>query len=241
MRIYLKKLQARMRDPRQFSVPQTERECPICGYEGVFLALGTPPRWNGRCPNCGSRERHRLIQLWLSASGLPLDAFDTILHFAPEKHVKRMLHDKPGYTTADVVPGKADLAMDIANITKEDGSIDLIIANHVLEHVPDDRKAMAEIGRCLKPGGLALITVPQNWAREETYEDPTIVSEAARFAHYDDCGHVRYYGRDFAARFHEASGLEIEIWRMPPEEEPRYALYRGDVLYIGRKAAPEAS
>ncbi|MCR9129376.1 MAG: methyltransferase domain-containing protein [Alphaproteobacteria bacterium] len=237
MRIFLKMLEAQLRDPRQFSVPQTARHCPICGYEGVFLALGTPPRWNGRCPSCGSRERHRLIHLWLEQAGLPLESFDTILHFAPEKHVKRMLQDKPGYTTADIVPGKADLAMDIAEITLPEASVDLVIANHVLEHVPDDRRAMAGIGRCLKPGGLALITVPQNWAREETYENPAVTSEAEKFAHYDDSGHVRYYGRDFEARFAAASGLDVQVWRMPPEEEARYGLYKGDVLFIGRKQA----
>jgi SAM-dependent methyltransferase len=235
MRIALKYAQAWLRDPRQFSVPKLERECPICDHQGVFLALGTPPRWDGRCPSCGSRERHRLIQLWLDAADLPLQSFETILHFAPEKHVRRMLQAQPGYTTADIVPGKADLAMDIAAIDKPDASVDLLIANHVLEHVPDDRRAMAEIGRCLKPGGLALITVPQNWAREETYENSAVSTIAENLAHYDDGGHVRYYGRDFQDRFAGASGLDVEAWRLPPDQEARWGLFKGDVLYIGRK------
>lgn len=235
MRIWLKRLQSRLQDPRQFSVPKMKRECPICGYHGVFLALGTPPRWDGRCPNCSSRERHRLIHLFLSREEIDLSKLGTILHFAPEKHVKRMLSDHPGYKAADIVPGKTDLTMDIADITLPEGSVDMVVANHVLEHVPDDRKAMAGIGRCLAPGGMAIITVPQNWAREETFEAGPDISEAERFAHYDDTGHVRYYGRDFADRFAKASGLDVEVWRLPPEEEPRWGLFRGDVLYIGRK------
>lgn len=235
MRIFLKRLQSRLRDPRQFSVPKLQRDCPICGFHGEFLALGTPPRWDGRCPNCSSRERHRLIHLFLERSGIDLKQAETILHFAPEGYFKRQMAGHPGYRTADLVPGKADLAMDIANITLPDDSVDVVIANHVLEHVPDDRAAMAGIGACLKPGGFALITVPQNWAREDTYENPDVTTPAERFAHYDDTGHVRYYGRDFETRLAGASGLEVEAWRLPPEEEPRWGLYKGDVLYIARK------
>ena len=235
-RIMLKTVEAAIRDPRQFSVPRSDRECPICGYVGRFFAVGTPPRWDGRCPQCGSRERHRLFQLFLDEQGSTLDDFGTILHVAPERHVRDMLRNRDGYTTADIVPGKADLAMDIADIKFDDGALDMIIANHVLEHVPDDRKAMAEIGRCLSPRGLAVITVPQVWSRDATYENPDLTTEAERYAHYDDADHLRYYGNDFAKRFADASGLEIETWRAPQEDEARYGLYRDDVLFIGRHA-----
>jgi predicted SAM-dependent methyltransferase len=234
LKIWLKSLQARMRDPRQFSVPKLARHCPICDYHGVFHALGTPPRWDGRCPKCGSRERHRLIHLWLEREKIDLRDGRFILHFAPEKYFIKQMKGVANYHTADLVPGKAMHAMDMADITFDPGSVDVIITNHVLEHVPDDRKAMAGMFAALKPGGFALLTVPQNWAREATYENAEAVSPTDKFAHYADTSHVRFYGRDFADRVAEA-GFDVEGWRLDPKEEVRYGLSREDVLWIARK------
>jgi len=236
MKVFLKTLQARLRDPRQFSVKSPDRICPICGYEGRFLSLGTPPRWDGRCPNCSSRERHRLLHICLEREGIDLTDGRSILHFAPEGYFKKMMGDSPAYHTADLVPGKARHAMDMADMTFDENSVDVVIANHVLEHVPDDRKALRESLRVLKPGGLAIFTVPQNWARAETYENPDVISAADKYAHYDDASHVRYYGRDFADRVKEA-GFEVTEWRLPPEEEPRYGLFKQDIIYLCRKPA----
>jgi SAM-dependent methyltransferase len=236
LRTILKGLQARLRDPRQFSVPKLARHCPICGYHGKFHALGTPPRWDGRCPACGSRERHRLIHLWLEREGVDLNDGRLILHFAPEKYFVRQMAGAENYHTADIVPGKARHAMDMADMSFEDATVDVVICNHVLEHVPDDRKAISEMFRVLKPGGFALLTVPQNWARHETYENAAASSPELRFAHYDDTGHVRYYGRDFPDRVGEA-GFVVEGWRLEPEEEPEYGLARHDVLWIARKVS----
>lgn len=234
LKIWLKGLQARLRDPRQFSVPKLARECPICGYKGVFHALGTPPRWDGRCPSCGSRERHRLIHLWLERETVDLKDGRLILHFAPEKYFIRQMAGVENYHTADIVPGKARHAMDMADITFDDSSVDVVISNHVLEHVPDDRKAISEMFRVLKPGGFAILTVPQNWARQDTYESDEATTPALMFAHYDDTGHVRYYGRDFPDRVAEA-GFKVDAWRLDPEEEVRFGLARTDVLWIARK------
>jgi len=234
MKVFFKKLQGRFRDPRQFSVPSMDRHCPICGYEGKFLSLGTPPRWDGRCPNCNSRERHRLLHICLEREGIDLKDGRTILHFAPEGYFKKMMGDAPHYHTADLVPGKAQHAMDMSDMTFDDASVDCVLAHHVLEHVPDDRKAMRESFRVLKPGGMAIFSVPQNWARAETYENPDVTTPAEKFAHYDDASHVRYYGRDFADRVREA-GFEVTEWRLTPEEEPKYGLFKQDVIYLCRK------
>ena len=234
LRIALKGIEAAVRDPRQFSVPRSDRECPICKFVGRFHAVGTPPRWDGRCPSCGSRERHRLFQLYLDGIGASLKDYRTILHVAPEAHIRRMLADHPGYVSVDLVAGKADRAMDVADLQFADGEVDMIIVNHVLEHVPDDARAMAEIGRCLSPKGLAVVTVPQVWSRPTTYENTDISTGAERYAHFQDADHLRYYGADFDAVFAAASGLDVEVWRMPQAEEARYGLYRDDVLFLGR-------
>ena len=234
IKVWIKGLRARLRDPRQFSVPKMARHCPICGYEGVFHALGTPPRWDGRCPSCGSRERHRLIHLWLEREKIDLADGRFILHFAPEKYFIKQMAGNENYHTADLVEGKAMHAMDMSNITFDEASVDVVISNHVLEHVPDDQKALSEMFRVLKPGGFALLTVPQNWAREDTYEAERAETPAEKFAHYDDSSHVRYYGRDFPNRVSKA-GFEVEGWRVEPAEEVYYGLARGDVLWIARK------
>jgi SAM-dependent methyltransferase len=232
--VFLKRLRSRLRDPRQFKVPKMARLCPICGYEGTFLALGTPARWDGRCPNCDSRERDRLIYLFLSARAINLTDGRSILHFAPERYMVKAQAGNPNYHTADLVPGKARHRVDICNIAFRDASFDHVIANQVLEHVPDDHKALREIARVLKPGGFAILTVPQNWAREETYENSAAKTRAERFAHYGDQYHVRYYGRDFPERIAMA-GLRPECFRLPPEEEPRYGLGRSEVLWLAHK------
>jgi SAM-dependent methyltransferase len=224
-----------VREARQFSVPKLPRECPICGYKGIFLAHGKPSRWDGRCPNCGSRPRHRLVHLFLNERHIDLQDGRVILHFAPERHLTRAMGNAPNYHTADLVPGKARHAMDMADIKFSDQSIDLVIANHVLEHVPDDQKALREMFRVLRKGGFALITVPQNWAREETYENAEANKASdTRYAHYLDADHIRFYGRDFGNRLGEA-GFRVECWRLPREQEVRYGLEHDEVVWLGWK------
>lgn len=234
LRVAMRLVQARLRDPRQFRSYSPDRNCPICGYTGRFLSLGTPPRWDGRCPDCGSRERHRLIHLFLERNDIDLRDGRSILHFAPEAYFTRYMLGIDAYHTADIVPGKARHAMDMARITFEDCSVDVVISNHVLEHVSDDRRALDEVYRVLKPHGFAILTVPQNWARASTYENPDLRTDAERYAHYTDISHLRYYGRDFPDRL-AAAGFEVDCWRLPPEEEPRYGLLRDEVLWIGKK------
>ncbi|HXI87164.1 MAG TPA: methyltransferase domain-containing protein [Parvularculaceae bacterium] len=228
------RLADRFRPQGRGGAPALPRECPICGYHGVFASAGQPPRPDARCPKCRSRERHRLIHLFLERRGLDLADGRAILHFAPEKHFVERYGALQSYDTADITPGKAKLTLDIQKIARPDESYDVVIANHVLEHAPDDRAALKEIWRVLKPRGFALLTAPQNWARAETYENAAASTPAERFAHYGDHLHVRLYGRDFVARIGEA-GFAVEAFRLNPEEEVRYGLRREDVLYIAEK------
>jgi SAM-dependent methyltransferase len=108
------------------------------------------------------------------------------------------------------------------------------MANHVLEHIPDDRAAMRELFRLLRPGGFALLTTPINATREATYENPAVTREPERWAHFSAHDHLRYYGLDFAARLADA-GFKVETFRVSPEQEVKFGLLRDEWIYIARK------
>jgi SAM-dependent methyltransferase len=156
------------------------------------------------CPRCGSRQRHRLLAIYLRER---TDAFtrpQDVLHLAPEdglRHRLRAVHG-PRYVTADVEPGRADVAADIEVLPFEDDSFDAILCIHVLEHVADDRNAMRELRRVLRPGGWAVIQVPI--LRETTVEDPTEQDPAERLRRFGQDDHVRVYGADFFERLRDA-------------------------------------
>lgn len=217
-------------DRSQFNGRRLPRTCPICGYHGMFISVGHPPRWDARCMNCGSRERHRLLHLWRTQGGGDRFAGKRILHFAPEKAVMRQMTGNPLYETADLLQPGVTHQVDITKVPLADASYDIIMAHHVLEHIPDDRAAMREMHRLLKPGGVALLSVPLNPTRE-TYEDPTIAGAAARWAHFSAHDHLRYYGTDFATRLAEA-GFTVERFRMAPQDEVRYGLLRDEVIFV---------
>jgi SAM-dependent methyltransferase len=222
-------------DRHQFRAPRLPRTCPICGYHGVFISVGHPGRWDARCLNCGSRERHRLLHLWVTEGGGNKLAGKRILHFAPEKVVMRMMRNNPLYETADLLQAGVTHKVDITRVPLPDAQYDVVMANHVLEHIPDDAAAMREVFRLLKPGGIALLTVPVNPSRQETYENSAVTTPAERWAHFSAHDHVRYYGLDFADRL-AAAGFTVETFRMSPEAEVSYGLLRTEWIYIARKS-----
>ena len=124
--------------------------------------------------------------------------------------------------------------MDIAQTKLPNASYDMVIAHHVLEHIADDQQAMREIFRLLKPGGMAVLSVPINASRQETYESAAVTNAAHRFAHFSADDHVRQYGLDFATRL-EAAGFSTSIFRMSPDEEVRYGLRRDEWITIAHK------
>lgn len=221
-------------DRRQFRGRRLPRTCPICGYTGTFISVGHPGRWDARCLNCGSRERHRLLHLWITEGGGDRLAGKRILHFAPEKAFMARMRGNALYETADLMQAGVTHQVDITATKLPDAAYDIVMANHVLEHIPDDRAAMRELFRLLKPGGIALLSVPINPSRQTTYENPAITSHAARWAHFSAHDHLRYYGLDFATRLEEA-GFEVETYRRSPEEEIQYGLLRDEWIYIARK------
>ncbi len=233
-RVVRRLLAAAWRDPGQFMTRRLPRRCPICGYEGAFVSVGHPPRRDARCPSCGSRERHRLAHLWATEGGRNRLAGKRILHFAPEKAVQLEMQGNSLYETADLRQPGVTHRVDITRIPFPGGSYDAVVAHHVLEHIEDDRAAMRELFRILAPGGIAILSVPINASRAQTYENPAITDPAERKAHFSAPDHKRYYGLDFADRL-AAAGFAVETFRLPPELEPRYGLLRAEWLYLAHK------
>lgn len=208
------------------------RECPVCGHSGLFNPTGWPIRLEAACPGCGSLERHRLLALWIAANPVELDGKE-ILHFAAESFSTRTIGGKAArYVTADIAPGR-DLVLDIERLELPDSCFDVVINSHVLEHV-DDGKALREIHRVLRPGGLAITMIPLIEGWDSTYENPEIVSPEEREAHFGQADHVRYFGADFRMRA-SAAGFRVGEHTAEEPEVARYGLLRGEKVFLLRK------
>jgi SAM-dependent methyltransferase len=159
-----------------------------------------------------------------------------IMHSAPEPQIQRHLagFNNLKYTSVDIDSPLADTRVDLTALPMADDSFDVLICNHVLEHIPDDRKAMSELHRVLRPGGWSIISVPIDVKRESTYEDASVVTEEDRLREFGQADHVRIYGRDFSTRLKD-SGFDVEelrfIDRFSSEEVQRYGLSHEDVIY----------
>jgi SAM-dependent methyltransferase len=204
------------------------RACPICrGRVRRFLPFGVVPRPDARCPICGSLERHRMARRFLERR---TDLFDPrpkrMLHIAPEPVLEALFRRRPqiDYLSADLLDPRAMVRMDITDIQYPDGSFDVIFCSHVLEHVPDDRRAMREIRRVLKRGGWSAIQVPV--AAGPTREDPSITDPAERERLFGQSDHVRSYGSDFKDRL-EGAGFQVRVVRAADLMEPEERVHLG--------------
>ncbi len=153
--------------------------CPCCnGHFRKFLPFGVKPRANAQCPRCGSLERHRLLWLFLKKKTNFFKDSLKVLDIAPVDFFQQKCKVLPNldYISADISSQIAMIKMDITNICLPDNQFDCIICYHVLEHIPNDKEAMRELFRVLKPGGGAILQSPVDYNREKTFEDPNIVS-----------------------------------------------------------------
>ena len=220
------------------------KECPVCGCRRrKFLPYGyVEPRENALCPNCLALERHRLLWLWLlreSDLGRGAVALPRMLHIAPEvalmRKMRKMYASTPDrYVTADLESPLADMHFDIQHIPLADESFDVVIANHIMEHVEDDHQAMCELYRILRRGGWGVILSPIDESRAETFEDDSITDEKERTRIFGQYDHRRIYGRDYAERLRGA-GFEVEVidykQQFSHKEQALYAL-PDEKLYI---------
>ncbi|HEY8510926.1 MAG TPA: methyltransferase domain-containing protein [Cyclobacteriaceae bacterium] len=220
--------------------------CPVCSRRyRKFLPYGRiNPRPNALCPGCLSLERHRLIWLYLQETTDFFKRPQQVLHFAPEACFVdrfRAVHGE-GYVTADIESPLAQLKIDIHKIPLPDNSFDVVLCNHVLEHVDDDIKAMRELHRVLKPGGFAILQVPFfSPIPESTVADPSVTHPAERERLYGQSDHVRRYGRDYPSRIASAGFVPVVddfVDRLSEDVRNRHALVKGELIYVGKKARP---
>ncbi len=210
------------------------RFCPVCGKSSRrFCEAGQ--REDARCFRCGTLERHRLVWLYLQKQ---TDLFDgkskKMLHFAPEPCLELRLRESLGgnYITADLLDPRAMVKTDITNIEYPDESFNVIYCSHVLEEVPDDRKAMRELYRILKTTGWAILI--ELISTEKTFEDPSIVEPQDRARAFGLPTNVRKYGPDFVARLREAGFLVETINSsdlVTNEEAVRMGLTAWDIIH----------
>ena len=217
------------------------RECPICGSRyRRFMPYGyVISREDALCPHCLSLERHRMIWLWLKESSNLFEGYPRLLHIAPEvslmRHFKRHYRDNKNYITADLESPLADIHFDVQSIPMEDESVDVVICNHLLEHVEDDRRAMAELYRILKRGGWGIMLVPEDRALTATFEDDTITDAEERTRIFGQYDHRRIYGRDYDKRL-KTAGFRVErivySEHLSSEQRQRYAIGSDDLVVV---------
>jgi SAM-dependent methyltransferase len=241
----------------------TEYECPVCR---VGLRAFRPT-WNSysrdaakfasidpaskmeasnlaafTCPRCNALDRDRLIAIYLEqvfATFDPNRAY-RLIEFAPGDALQKKLKRYPFilYGSADLSGKTPDETLDLTKMVRYgDASIDIILCSNVLEHIPQDRKAMSEIRRALRGDGFAIILVPLVLGDEDTHEKVRIDSEALRCRDFGMGDHVRQYGkRDFIARL-KGAGLRVEqlgIEHFGAEVFRRAGIAATSVLYVAR-------
>jgi SAM-dependent methyltransferase len=232
-------------------------ECPFCGWRFRRLrsagfdypilkeqqVVGASCHPDDVCPRCMSNARERLVYLYLKDKTSVFSDRLRVLHIAPEPHLTRTLRCLAGvdYVTGDLMEQRVDVKLDVMMLPFPDDSFDVIICNHVLEHVANDRVAMSELHRVLRPGGPALLQVPIAMALGDTLEDPTAVTEAERIRLFGQRDHVRLYAAGDYMRRLEAVGFRVSLTSavdcLGEDAVARYALLRDEPVFVCRAAA----
>ncbi|MFT5437585.1 MAG: SAM-dependent methyltransferase [Ulvibacter sp.] len=202
------------------------------GYEKI--------RENVLSPSTLSLERHRLFWLYLTNETEFFTKKLKVLHFAPEqaffKRFRKMKNLE--YTTTDLNSPIATVKADICDLPFDDNAYDFIICNHVLEHIPDDTKAMQELYRVLAPGGVAILQVPYEADRNTTFEDDTITDPKERAKIFGQYDHVRVYGMDYFEKLAEIGFKVLALnysANLSEEEINKYRLAKGELLPVCKK------
>jgi SAM-dependent methyltransferase len=234
------------RKARSYLLRGSQVKCLLCrGQFVTFLPFGQPPRANALCPRCGSLERTRLYWKYLQSKSDFFRKPKRVLHVAPERILFEKFSAAANLTYVPVDKFESGYRypagtrnVDVTDMRFPDDYFDFVLCSHVLEHVPDDRKAMRELFRVLKPNGFAILQVPWDRNRESTYEDLTITDPHERVKAFGQQDHVRIYGRDYVKRLEDA-GFRVAIERPADELSPlqrfRYGFRESEVLFVGHK------
>ena len=202
-----------------------------------FLPYGYEvQRQNVLSPSTLSLERHRLLWLYLTNETNFFTSKKKVLHMAPEQcfltRFRKLDHD---YVTADIDSPIADVTADIINLPFNDNSFDVIFCNHVLEHVQDDTRAMKELFRVMKKGGMGIFQVPQDLNRNVTFEDNSITNPKERAKIFGQYDHVRVYGKDYFDKL-RSIGFEVKevnySQKLSTEISSKYRLMEGELLPV---------
>lgn len=206
--------------------------CPCCqSWVRKFRPFGIDPRPSVQCPVCGSLERHRALVLYLRSHALWPRSGQRVLHVAPESALEESFRNSGAlYVSLDLLHRGVDVLADITRAPFRSRVFDLVVASHVLEHIPDDYAAMRELARLLDPHGVLILLVPLD-PNSVTREDPSIVDPAERARLFGQPDHVRMYGNDFPSRLASA-GLDATPIMMSPEDWSRHRVdIANDVIW----------
>ena len=232
-------------------------KCPICGFHARYFnpigidnptiqkyqIIGAGTRDAG-CPKCGSTDRERLLYTYLNYEIEIFKKPNTkILHIAPEIIImqKFLEHGFTNYHCGDFFAKgqhanySLDMVkhMDVQNLPFDDETFDLVICNHVLEHVYDEEKALKEIYRVLRERGSAILQVPISPILEKTISDPSITDSEILEEKFGQKDHVRLFGRDYPLKL-ELAGFKVEILQLK-SKYPKFGFNPKEMLYVGRK------
>ncbi|WP_353147087.1 methyltransferase domain-containing protein [Flavobacterium sp.] len=209
----------------------------------MFLPYGYgTQRNNVLSPSTLSLERHRLLWLYLQNETNFFTKSEKIkvLHFAPEQEFYKRFKKQANleYTTTDLLSPLADVKADICKLPFPDDTYDIILCNHVLEHIPDDTKAMQELYRVMKPGGMGIFQIPQDLNRDITFSDDSITDQKERAKIFGQYDHVRIYGRDYFDKL-RSIGFRVEevdyTNNLPSELVEKYCLAKGEIIPVVSK------
>lgn len=207
----------------------------------TFLPYGYEnQRPNVLAPGTLSLERHRLLWLYLQNETDLFTKPQKLLHFAPEQAFYNRFKKLKNidYTTTDLNSPLASVKADICNLPFQDNSFDFILCNHVLEHIPDDTKAMQELFRILKPDGTAILQIPQDLNREITFEDDSITDAKERAEIFGQYDHLRVYGKDYFNKLRSIgfNVMEVDYTNNFSENEiEKYRLAKDEIIPVCSK------
>ncbi len=215
--------------------------CPICDRSySRFLPGPDNINNNSKCPGCSSLERQRLLWLYLTRQLKIKEDKIKLLNIAPDYAIQTKLKKLKNisYLSVDLESPLAIQKMDITSLRFDKRTFDAVLCYHVLEHIEDDKKALSEIFRVLRPGAWAILQSPVDMSREITFEDISVRLPEERKKIFGQEDHVRIYGKDYGSRIEKEGFLVTRdnfIDILSAEEREKFVLESDEIIYFCKK------